>query len=102
MNTWKDIVNFKSGFDCHMEPLHVKFCSQGTPGEPLADFGLGFVDGMARSVILHCAVLLMHDEAAVVRVLWFRVNLHMCFIVWRVCDRLYLWEAVRIGMVFEK
>jgi hypothetical protein len=41
MNTWKDIVNFSKGFDCD-DPLRVKFCQAGSPGEPLADFSLGF------------------------------------------------------------
>jgi hypothetical protein len=63
-NTWKDIINFPKGYDCHSDSLQIKFCTQGTAGDDLADFGLGFVDGIGRSVILHCALVLLHEQAA--------------------------------------
>lgn len=64
VNSWKDIVNFHKGFDCDMEPLQVKYCTSGHPGDPLEDFSLGYIDGMARACILHCVVLMVYDEVA--------------------------------------
>ena len=47
-----------------MEPLQVKYCFSGQPGDPLEDFSLGYIDGMARACILHCVVLMVYDEVA--------------------------------------
>ena len=55
-------MSMPTGYDCDMEPIHVKFVTQGNAGDSFANYSIGFVDGMARCVILHIAVILLHDE----------------------------------------
>jgi hypothetical protein len=63
MNTWRDIVNYPKGWDADAEPLHIKFVGQDAVGEQIPDFGVGYVDGVARATVLHCVMLLLHKAA---------------------------------------
>jgi hypothetical protein len=61
MNLWRDIVNFKKGFD-HTEVLHVKFCSDGVAGDEIEDMSLGYVDGIGRAIVMHIVMSILSDE----------------------------------------
>ena len=61
-NTWSDIVNFPKGYDADADALTLKMVTPGVAGDPLNDFEVGFIDGLARSVIMHGAVVLIDEE----------------------------------------
>ena len=61
MGRWRDIVNFKKGFD-HTEVLHVKFCSDGVAGDEIEDMSLGYVDGIGRAIVMHIVMSILSDE----------------------------------------
>ena len=61
-NTWSDIVNFPKGYDAHADVLTLKTVNAGVAGDTLEKFEIGFVDGLARSVIMHGAVVLIDEE----------------------------------------
>ena len=61
-NIWRDIVNFSKGFD-NSEVLHVKFCSDGLPGDEIEHMSLGYVDGIGRAIVMHMFMFILCVEA---------------------------------------
>lgn len=45
-----------------MDTLTIKFVGQGNVGDAIPDFSVGYVDGIGRAVVMHAAVILLHEE----------------------------------------